>query len=38
MRELEGRIRKVEQTIRGAEDEQWRKLEMIVEISREVWG
>jgi hypothetical protein len=25
MKELEGRIRKVEQTIRGAEDEQWRR-------------
>ncbi len=27
MRELEGRIRKVEQTIRGAEDEQWRRTD-----------
>ena len=27
MRELEGRIRKVEQAIRGAEDEQWRRTD-----------
>jgi hypothetical protein len=27
MKELEGRLRKVEQAIRGAEDEQWRRTD-----------